>query len=407
MKVFVLFVVLCLTAVCIAYMESVHINLTSDNFLEFYDSIPNRISELFALAEVEPKVLHPCDTTVWIIGDTAVIFWQGASVLGQLCYTAPTDTPLDDSAYYVFHIPYWNFRIEIYKNGDFIDNIFPSTSEQHFPLNDLNDPRTINFCGGKPRPRLDISEHLDQLIPGIGYQIRIISWNRFSDSEGYIEIWSDPFEIAEPWLEIVIPDSSTIWREDSSDVFIRFNRHGSFGRLYPEGISPSIYLIRYGDLVARIGSYYSFYNGELEDIKRVNQEWGNGDGYQICLELRDGNNFYSDYFSIYGQTIDVTVHANNTFQSQPQWSHYDSDFAFEWSPSSGVTICVELYKMGRDGFDFVAELVPNISNEGYYIYEGPPNRDWGNGLYRLKVIDSVGNYGWSEDFYIFLSITIP
>lgn len=398
----------CLTAVSIASRETVHIYLTSDNFHEFYDSIPDRIFEIFSLAEVEPLILQPCDTSIWFIGDTIVVSWQGAAVLDRCVYCEPTDTPLEDSTYYIFYLPYWEFRMEIYKDGAFIDNIFPSASYQHFPLEYLNDTNTCSFYGRRPRPRLDISEQLDQWSPGTGYQIRIVSWNRFPDLDNYIEIWSDQFEIAEPWLEIVIPDSSTMWREDSSDVFVRFNRHGSFGYRYPERTSPAIYLVRYGNPVDIVSGYcYNFINGELSDNSVVEQDWGNGDGYQIYLELRDDRRFYSDYFSIIGCTISITIHACNTFQSHPQWSRNDSVFEFEWTPSSGETVSVGLYKIVQEGFDNVDVLVANTSNDGYYVYDGSPNSDWGNGWYHLKIEDSDSNYGWSDQFYIFHSATIP
>jgi hypothetical protein len=409
MKLFLNCLIGCITSISNpSSIERVEVLLTSSNFFDYFDSLPSSVSERFGLAEAEPRILSPSYASTWFIGDTATVSWQGASVSGQLCYSEPPYILQEDSTYYIFYQPYWNVRIEIYRSGEFVDNIFPDAADQHFPLLSLDNPHSCSFCGNRYWPRLDVTEYLHLYNPGDDYQIRVLSWDRFSDSDSLIEIWSQPFEIAEPYLDILIPDSTTVWREDSSDVFIQFDRYGTFGIQHPDRISPQVYLVRNGNTVDGISSYYgiNFEYGISLDNPAVMQEWGNGDGYQVCLKYGD-RQFYSDYFTIHGRSINISLHAQDTLLSYTQWSRTDSIFAFEWTPIIGEMVTVDLYKRVRCGFDFVDVLVANISNDGYYTVNEPPNDEWVNSWYRLLIEDNQGNYGWSEEFNIFHYATIP
>ena len=356
--------------------------------------LPDYIINRVALAEAEPKILLPCDTTIWIIGDSAIVSWQGASLTRFGLSGLETDSIL-----YFFKYPSWRYAIELYRNGEFVKNV-TSSGFNRLPAivcSDSTDRGPGFIMGGSP-PRVNVNSGLGQCLLGAGYQIRVVS---VSIPSVYgllepVEMWSDPFEIVEPWLDIVIPNASTVWREDSSDVFIQFIRHGSFGYRYPNILDSYTYLVKNDSLVERIFGHTQFHqifsNGELTIPVKVRQEWGNGDGFRIYIEVRNGMKFYSDYFSIYGQTIDINLPS--------LWNtHVHGNLQFEWTPSSGETITIDLYELSQDGMAFVEVLASDIINEGYYISGDSINIDWVGKHFRIKVEDSDGNYGWSEHIY--------
>ena len=384
---------ICVISTCFGDSGFEDVYVTSENFHEFYGIIPDHIYKIFRLAEVEPKILQPCASTIWMMGDSAIVTWQGASL------ASASSIHCVDSVRYHCDGPFWYCKIELYQNGEFIYNILPPIPGTMLPPVDLNSLNNHWYSQrGLRLPRFDVSDRLDRFLSGSGCQIRIISSSRGSELDEYIEMWSDPFVIIDPWLNILAPNSSTVWREDSSDVLIRFEVHGSFGFTNnPEFVVPSIHLIRYGDPIDRIWHYGTFNNGELERIVNVKQAWGNGDGYQICLEL-NGMKSYSEYFSIFGQTIDITL--------PPVWSiNLDWNYQFEWTPSSGETITIELYETSQDGMALEEVMATDIINEGYFVYEDSPNINWAGKYFRIKLEDSDGNYGWSK--CICISSVIP
>lgn len=366
------------------WFEPVDFPVTPDNYREFYGIIPDDVYNLFDLGVAEPMILEPCDTTIWFLGDSAIVSFQGAARFGF-----KVGNRLIDSTYCSVFLPTWWLRFELYQNGDFIKT---GTSDQQFTQEESENPTDNLHFNVRNKPRVDLRDRIYHILPGFGYQIRIILWDGPDprpDYSDYVEIWSDSFEIAEPWLDVVYPTNNTIWREDSNDVYIEYISHGSFR------YSPRVRLFRDGIRVWNFQDVGGFSDGVLSRTFKVKHSWGNGDGYQICLEYSDDRRYFSDCFTIIGQTIEVD------FLPYHVWYCDDAQLEIHWTSSSGSTVDVELYRVDRDDSkQFVTVLASSISNEGLFLYENPPDTDWVDGYFRIKIEDSDGNYGWSDVLHI-------
>lgn len=212
------------TSICFGNSDFKDVYITFENFHEFCGIIPDHIYKIFALAEAEPKILQPCASTIWMMGDSAIVIWQGASL------ARASSIHLVDSVRYHCDCPFWYCKIELYQNGEFIYNILPPIPGTLLPPVDLNSLNNHWYSQrGSRLPRFDASDRLDRYPPGIGYQIRIVSSSRGSELDEYVEMWSDPFVIVDPLLDTVTHDSSTLWWKNIYDVFVSMFDSGSYG----------------------------------------------------------------------------------------------------------------------------------------------------------------------------------
>ena len=196
-------------------IESEDIFITSDNFRGFQSLIPNHIFDAYMLADAEPKVLQPCDSTVWVIGEPVVIAWEGAA-LSDIVIPRTVD-----SLRFMYDIPLWNCKIELYKDKEYVCDITRAGSTPTLSCIDWTYPDELHFYGLRT-PRMELRERVDppsrsntyiyRRQHGTGYQIKLISFRIRSSEE--IEIWSDSFEILNPILETErINGLSDVWDE--------------------------------------------------------------------------------------------------------------------------------------------------------------------------------------------------
>ena len=201
-------------------IEPDDIFITSDNFRGFLPFIPGHIFDAFVLADAEPRILEPCDSTVWVIGEPVVIAWQGAA-LSDIVVPRTVD-----SLRFMYDIPLWNCRIELYKEKNYLCDITRASSTPTLSCIDWTYPDDLHFYGLRIpvielRERVDLSSRSDSYIYrrqyGTGYRIKLISFSIRSSEE--IEIWSDPFEIVNPVLEAERIDGlSDVWDEFINSV---------------------------------------------------------------------------------------------------------------------------------------------------------------------------------------------
>lgn len=390
-------------------MNAIEYPITLDNYQEYRCLVPDRIFESFQMAVSEPSILQPCDSTIWYLGDSMVVSWQGASLFGRAMISQ-----LIDSVRVTFPLPSWYYVMELYQNGDYIETLSPiNCRDRSEPLaTDPLDNSSRSFMSAS-YPLEEIGNLIEDNTPGSGFQIRMIIWDQTGfmgnvDHAKCIELWSNHFIIDDPWLEVIEPNAFTIWREDSSDAYVEFISHGLYGYDSPESILPRVLLFQ-GD--EEINSFYiprSFTQGRSDNYVAVDGDWGNGTGFRICLEM-DGERFFSDSFDIFGQTIQI-------LEPNSYWLYSDSLLKIEWCSSavsetlhkpeeceaelvlsSGERVSIELY--GIDPINcsryLLETIAHDVQNDGLFYYANLSNEVLVGEFVQLKITDCDGNYGWS------------
>lgn len=392
------------------FFDEIDYPITPDNYHEYKSMIPNRIYNSFRLAVAEPSILQPCDSTIWYLGDSMAVSWQGASLFGRTIISQ-----LIDSVRVTFPLPSWYYVMELYQNGDYIETLSPiNCRDRSEPLaTDPLDNGSRSFMSAS-YPLEEIGNLIEDNTPGSGFQIRMIIWDQTGfmgnvDHDKCIELWSNHFIIDDPWLEVVTPNASTIWREDSSDAYVEFISHGLFGYESSESVLPNILLFKGNEEIRPFHVSRSFTQGALDNNAIVDGDWGNGTGFRICLEM-DGERFFSDSFDIFGQTIRIlnpdSYLISLDSQIEIEWcSSSASDILvnlfgseIEACPLTGTTVSIELYGMDEsNGTRFLlATLAFNIQNDGLFVYEKSYKKEWVGIPLFLKITDCDGNYGWSR-----------
>ncbi len=396
--------------------DEVEYAITPDNYMDYRGRIPDRVFNSYELALAEPDINQPCIFTVWYRGDSMLVSWQGAVLsLNQTWLSL-----LFDSLRITLPLPTWYYNMELYRNGSYVETLLPmNLRDRMAPLCIDSLTRSGGSFMSASYPGKDIREYLTDSSSGFGYQIRMILWDQTDefgnvDNTRCLELWSHRFMIADPWIEVVDPSLFTVWREDSLDVRISYITYGLFGRESAESIRPIVRLFHGNEEITTISLAHVVYeDSSLRCTIPVASRWGNGLGFRICLEV-DGNRFFSKFFGIYGQTIKI-------LKPEPYLLPLNSTMEIEWCslsnpdirislfgieieprPSSGTEVTFKLYRVaGTSGsLEFLSTLAAGIQNDGFFIYGKSYEKDWIGENLRLKIVDSDGNYGWSEYFYI-------
>jgi hypothetical protein len=403
-----------LSQLIITVCDEIEYEITPDNYQEYRSMIPDRVFNSFQMAVSEPSIIQPCDSTTWYFGDSMVVIWQGAAIYGKV-----HGSQMMDSIRVKFPMPIWYYNMELYLDGEYVETISPPN---HRHRTEPLDIESLDAYGGsfdtKIYPLEEISECIEDNTPGSGYQIRMIIWDEADSRMSFnhskcIELWSDRFQIDEPWLEILEPNRSTVWREDSNDVHVEYIPHGSFGCSSPEMIAPRIRLFQEDEEITTFYAPRYFDDGNLTCCTAVDNRWGNGSGFRICLEM-NGERYFSDFFEIFGQTIRI-------LEPNGSWVNSDSFMKIRWCStaapedlndqelredeyflSSGETVSIELYGFDQiTGSRYLLEtLAHDVQNDGLFYYVNRPNEDWIDEFVQLKIVDTDGNYGWSKGFRI-------
>ncbi len=385
----------------------VNVFLTSENIQEYFQHLNERQIESVLLTDMKPALISPDSSTIWFNGDVFCIEWQGYAAVN----TCTSEYFIEDRTSYCLYIPLWDVVIELYRDDTFIESIYggpwSNTPDAPFQL----DSHYIHHQFKSAMPsRVNLQFGIGTFQSGDDYRLRFVFDQ--SDREGLIhtEVWSSVFTIADPWLEITEPNAITTWRQDSLDIHIAFKNHGSFGIEYPYSIDPWVSLYRNGIPIDTLSNRsYDFSDQvitvpeSLPSLLTVLTEWGTGDDFQICLSQR-GSRYFSDFFSISGQMIDVILPVEGTI-----WSYTD-DPSFEicWEPTNGDSITISLHqKVDIDYLTLIPVLeqievlATNVSDSGSFTVPLQLSESgWEIATYRIKIENELGEYGWSSYFFI-------
>lgn len=364
------------------FTDENQIEINYDNIHQYIDVVPESFLDILKaveLAKLEPSVIFPCRNTTWYIDDFVQIFWQG----GARDECGHRGSPGPDGVMYTIVTPSWMVRIELYSNGEFVELLLPLHSD-NLPINldSLHDNRTQSWQHTN-LPHWETEIHWETGE----YQIRVVC-SILPIEHIQADIWSEPFTIEEPRLDIIFPNSSTEWREGFRDIHVIYNNFGSFGLVYPEKIRAPLQLYRYGELLDEISFMAQFSEREFRSNTRVKPEWGSGNGYQVCIEIPFEKRYFSEIFSIRAPDIDVTYSS----------AHYcDEPLHIEWTPTAARTVCIDLYRKTNAQDELQMILASNIPNTGQYTYEDSLPEDYLS-MYRLVITDNEGFYGYSNFF---------
>ncbi|MCK5034646.1 MAG: hypothetical protein KAS73_02050, partial [Candidatus Sabulitectum sp.] len=192
------------------------------------------------------------------------------------------------------------------------------------------------------------------------------------------------------------PNSSTSWTHFDTNLSITWE--------YPAilaGDNVSIALYDGGTLVETL-VVSTVNDGSWIYAGPVPMSWTPGTQYQIKIVDDLGNFGWSENFEIVpsenAEVITVTEPDVSTI-----WEHFETDLPVNWSyPAllrilSGENVSIALY----DGGTLVETLVASTDNDGSWTYAGPVPMSWIPGIqYQIKIVDDLGNFGWSENFEI-------
>lgn len=199
--------------------------------------------------------------------------------------------------------------------------------------------------------------------------------------------WSEFFTIqaaANPDIEVNTPNASTVWQQYQTNTIVEWeNAPGE--TIDIEVYQADTYKGLYADDINNDG----YYSREL-----ALGDWGTGTNMKLKLIDSDGNEGWSDEFTIQAAaTPDIIVNIPN---SSTIWQEFQTNTEVEWENASGLTLTIEVYK----GNTYKGIYAEDINNDGFYSRELALG-DWGNGTdMQLKLIDSDGNTGWSDEFTI-------
>lgn len=214
---------------------------------------------------------------------------------------------------------------------------------------------------------------------GTDYRLKVID-----DKDNFG--WSDYFTIESSTpgsITITYPDAATVWQEYQIDTYCDWE-DATGDSVYIEIYQGSIYKGLYHEWTDNDG--HCTHNGALED-------WGTGTDFR--LKVIDANSDYgwSEFFTIQAASgqIQILYPLSTTI-----WQEFQIDTYCDWANATGDSVYIEIHK-GTVNLDIYHEWT---DNDGHCTHNGALD-DWGTGTdFRLKIIDAVGNSGWSDYFTI-------
>jgi len=223
------------------------------------------------------------------------------------------------------------------------------------------------------------AEALNDWGNGSDFQLKLI------DSDGRIGL-SDFFEIepSTPGPNVYFPESSTVWQEFETNTFCDWTN-------FP---GDSVYVEIYQGTSLK-GFYHNWTNNDGHCSRNVALgDWGNGTDFRLKVIDSDYNFAWSEYFTIEAVAPGpiIVIYPEST----TVWDEFEQDTSCDWSNATGATVYIEIYK----GDTYKGIYHEETNNDGHCTRNGPLG-NWGTGSdFKLKVIDSDSNEGWSANFTI-------
>ncbi|MDO9577065.1 MAG: hypothetical protein Q7J16_04200 [Candidatus Cloacimonadales bacterium] len=219
---------------------------------------------------------------------------------------------------------------------------------------------------------------LDDWGAGTDFRLKVIDSD---DNFG----WSSYFtiEVLTGQIEILYPESSTIWMEFQTDTYCDWT-NAAGDSIYAEIYQGTTYKGIWHDWTDNDG--HTSRNGALDD-------WGSGTDFRLKVIDAYSNSGWSDYFTIEALSTQIDVIYP---ESTTTWIEFQTNTYCDWANASGDSVNIEIY----EGTTYKGLWHDWTDNDNHTSRNGALD-DWGAGTdFHLKIIDAVGNEGWSEYFTI-------
>ncbi len=215
--------------------------------------------------------------------------------------------------------------------------------------------------------------------------------------------WSDEFSVTGAAnITVDYPTNGTVWNNYQTTTFCMWTNPTDKGVLFDDSVfieiwKDGVYLFDYtDDWVPNKTRFKHKTPLPGPDTLPV------GNTYQLKVIDDNGNYGFSNYFTINDGDEIITVFKPD---STGIWTTGEEKVLVAWSftttldsPLSGDSISMEIYKDGV----YVGDVTGGyIGNWGFYKRSAAVPASWGTGTgYQIKVVDELGNWGWSQEFYI-------
>jgi len=273
-----------------------------------------------------------------------------------------------------------------------------------------------------------LSEVSEDWTPGSNYKIYIVDENQDYG-------WSDDFTVAlssgAEVISVTDPGTGTVWehfytgypinwtygqgdRESNQTTIRLLDRFGLDNPI--SGDEVLITLLKNSVVQDTIGGDWITNTGTYTLTEAVSYYWGVGTDYQIKITDDLGNYGIGEMFQIFGtggeEIITVTDPTSST-----TWEHYETGTSVVWdypaldSPLYEDSVMLQVWSNG--GNTFVGNYSDGwVENTGTFTRADGIPAEWSIGTdYQIKVVDDLGNFGWSESFAIengeAITITVP
>ena len=215
---------------------------------------------------------------------------------------------------------------------------------------------------------------------GTDYRLKVIDEK---DNFG----WSEFFSIgtgAANQIDVIYPVSSTIWVEFQTNTYCDWSN----------AAGDSVYIEIYKDNTLK-GIFNDWTNNDGHCTRNMAlDDWGTGTDFRLKVIDVQNNFGWSENFTIEafvpGPIIVIYPDASTV------WQEFQTDTYCDWYNATGSTVYIEIYKSDT----YLDIYQDETDNDGHTSRNGALG-DWGTGSdFRLRVIDSNSNEGWSEYFTI-------
>jgi hypothetical protein len=192
-------------------------------------------------------------------------------------------------------------------------------------------------------------------------------------------------DVVAPTINVTNPSSWTVWKHGQTDT--------SLSWVGGSGAQVRVSLFK-GDQFIAPYLWWISNNGQATRSVGIPPAWGTGSGYRLKVIDSDGNVGWSGIFSINASGVYINVTNPN---ASTVWTHGQQLTRVLWNGASGSQVRMSIFK----GDQFIAPYLWWTANDGEAVRGPAIPAEWGSGSdYRMKVIDSNGNIGWSEYFSI-------
>jgi hypothetical protein len=185
-------------------------------------------------------------------------------------------------------------------------------------------------------------------------------------------------------INVTYPATTTIWFEFQTNTVVEWANASGMTldiEVYQENTFKGVY----ADDINNDG----YYSREL-----ALEDWGNGDNMRLKLIDSDGNIGWSDYFTIEAVTPGLITVLNP--DAATVWTEFQYGTECDWTGAVGDSVYIEIFQA-----DVYVDLYHNWTANDGHCSQNDALGDWGTGNdFQLKVIDSAGNFGFSDYFTI-------